>query len=43
MGKGRVIDTITLEGNAFSAEFEILIEPDDGSGNMRETLATMPV
>jgi hypothetical protein len=46
VGKGRVRDSLTLEGNAFFAEFEILIGPDDGSGSagdMRGTMATMPV
>ena len=42
VGKGRVRDSLTLEGNAFFAEFEILIEPDDGSVT-RGTIATMPV
>ena len=42
VGKGRVRDSLTLEGNAFFAEFEILIEPDDGSVS-RGTIATMPV
>ena len=42
VGKGRVRDTLTLEGNAFFGEFEILIEPDDGSVT-RGTIATMPV
>lgn len=42
VGKGRVRDSLTLEGNAFFAEFEILIDTDDGSGS-RQTIATMPV
>lgn len=42
VGKGRVTDSLTLEGNAFFADFEILIEPDDGLGN-RATLATITV